>query len=281
VKKLAGHVTSLPVVLAVLLLSTVPLLSVARLSFFQSDYLTERFIGLANYGALIADSAFWRSAANSAIFGLAFVLGEVGIGLPFSLLMFDLSKRWRDFFRFSVFIPTTAAGIVISQVWLWIFAPTNGLANWVLSLAGLPPVPWLSQYGSAMGVIVTSIALTLPGAGIIIMASALAAVPREILEAARVDGASPWQTRLLVALPYVWPTVVLVALIAFIAGAQVWEFVYAITAGGPAGKTQSIMYFVYETGLLRSRYGLGAAASVIMITLVSLWSAGVSRLRKA
>jgi ABC-type sugar transport system permease subunit len=279
-RRFLAYANAIPVVAAMGLFLLLPMVSVGRLSFFQSDYLREKFVGFGNYIALFTDPNFWMATSNSAIYGLAFITGEVGIGLPIALMTFDLSKRWRNSVRILTLIPTTAAGIIICQVWLWIFHPAMGLANWLVSLVGIGPVAWFSSRFSATLVLFVVIALTLPGGGVVLLMAALAGVPKEILEAAKVDGASPWQTRLLVALPYVRTTVVLTVLIAFIGGAQVWEFVYAMTSGGPSGSTQSIMYYVYETGLLRSKYGLGAAASVALVLIVSLWSAGINRLQK-
>jgi multiple sugar transport system permease protein len=271
---------AIPVMVVMGVLVIWPVINVARLSFFKSDYLTEQWIGFGNYIALAKDSGFWNAVVNSCIYGFAFIAGEVGIGLPFSLMAFDLSQRWRNSLRLLAIVPTTAAGIVISQVWLWIFNPTYGLANWILSIVGHAPVEWLSTRPSATTVMFVMIALTLPGAGIVLLMTALSAIPKEILEAARVDGASPWQTRFRIALPYIRTTLVLAVLIAFIAGMQVWEFVYAMTSGGPGGSTRSLMYFIWETGLLRSKYGMGAAASVFLVTVVSLWSFGITRFRQ-
>lgn len=271
---------AIPVVVAMGLFLLFPVANVLRLSFFKSDYLTETFIGFGNYVALMSDPMFWRSMMNSAIYGLAFIAGEAGIGLIVALLAFDLSKRWRNGLRMAFFIPTTAAGIVISQVWLWIFSPVGGLANWFIGLFGVAPVSWFSNPATALAVMFGVIALTLPGTGVVLLMAALSGIPKEILDAARVDGASPWQMRLMIALPYIRTTALLAVLIGFIAGSQVWEFVYAMTSGGPAGKTQSLMYYVYETGLLRSKYGLGSAASVVLVLCVSLWTFGVTRIQK-
>ena len=101
----------------------------------------------------------------------------------------------------------------------------------------------------------------------ILLLAALSGVPTDTLEAARVDGASPAQVRWLIAVPAIRTTILLSTILAFVGGLQVWEFVYAMTNGGPAGGTASLMYYIYAAGLLRGKYGLASAGSVVILAL--------------
>lgn len=280
-KKLAPYVLLAPAVVSSLMMAVLPVVNVGRLSLFQSDYLTEKWVGLRNYKVIFSDQAFLSSLVNSMVYAGAFAMGGVVIALVLTLYSYDLPKRWKNGLRMAAYLPTIAAGIIISQVWLWVFHPSGGLANWLLSLFHLAPVRWFSARGTALAVVFIAISLSIPGTGYILFMGAASSISVEVLDAARVDGASRNQVRWWIVTPSIMWIVLLQCLFSLLGGLQVWEFVYALTNGGPARSTESMMYYVYAAGLLRGQYGIASAGSVVLLSIGLLGAALIKRIKGA
>jgi len=168
----------------------------------------------------------------------------------------------------TLYLPTLTAGLIIATVWRWIWHPSAGLANWLLSLVGLGPVWWLG--GRLSGIFAISVNLIVGNVGFqtMVFLAAILGVGRELLDAARIDGATPWQTRSHVILPIIAPVVALLATLSLIGTAQMWETVMMTTNGGPDYGTATVMFDIYDNGFLRGRFGLAAAETIVLVGLI-------------
>ena len=236
------------------------------------------YVGLANYEAVLEDPAVRQAFVNIAIF----MVINVPLTVMLSLLLATALNAvipFRAFFRTSFFVPYVTASVATVGVWLFIFS-SGGLASNVLG--PLAPHPsWLINQQWAMPSI--AIYVTWKGIGIFILLylAALQSVPDELYEAAKVDGASWWHRLRAVTIPGVRQVTTLISLLAIITGANLFTEPYLLTAGGgPAGKSSSPVYLIYETGIEQNRPDFASALGVLLVIMVLLISAGVWLLQR-
>jgi ABC-type sugar transport system permease subunit len=153
-------------------------------------------------------------------------------------------------------------------MWLWVFK-SNGVANWVLQSVGLHPVRWLGERWLAVPVLGFILSAAVLGSIVVVLMVALEGVPRELREAARMDGAGMIRTWLNVDIPCISKMIGYMAFSAMVSGFGVWEIPYVMTRGGPEGATASVMYEIWDQAFVRQHYGVSAAQSVLLLVLVT------------
>ncbi|MFE0514475.1 carbohydrate ABC transporter permease [Streptomyces sp. NPDC058964] len=227
-----------------------------------------RFVGLANYRELIHDDMFWTGLRNSSLYVLGVVPALVVLPLLLALLV-RKNIPGITFFRSAFYTPVVASIVVVGLVWVWLL-DERGLVNSLLETAGIGRIGFLSDQWllllSAMAVTVWK------GLGyyMIIYLAALANVPRELHEAAAVDGAGPVRRFLTVTVPAVRSTMVLVAALSSVAAFKVFSEVYLMAgpSGGPAGEDTTLVMLVQRTGTgLTGRVGYASALSVVVFAV--------------
>jgi multiple sugar transport system permease protein len=223
---------------------------------------------LGNFAALFSDAVFWKAAVNTAMYEAMIVPIQIVIALLIALLSYDLGSGVRSYLRVMLYLPSLTGGLIISTVWRWIWHPSLGLANWVLGLVGLEPVWWLG--GRLTGIFAISCNILLAGVGLnaMFLMAAILSVPKELLDAAAIDGAGPWGVRWFVVVPTIGPTTALVTLFCVLGVSQMWETVMMTTNGGPDHGTATMMFDIYETGFLKGQFGAGAAKTIVLVAMV-------------
>ncbi|MGW6546725.1 carbohydrate ABC transporter permease [Streptomyces massasporeus] len=236
---------------------------------------TPRWVGLRNYRLLATDISFHRALGNTAVF----VLVAVGVVVPLALLIAQAlgtrGLRVRDLWRTAYFVPIVVSPILVALVFGLVFDRQFGLANAVLrALFGSGGVDWLGDPDLAR----VSIALVMlwrwTGYLTVFFLAGLQNVPRELYEAAALDGAGRLRTFTTVTLPALKPVTAFVVVTSFICAAQIFEEPYLLTGGGPAESTLSVTMFIYRAAFQRQQFGYAAAAAVVLFVLVF----GLSRL---
>ena len=240
-------------------------------SLFEYDFLRpERrpFVGLDNYHNLIDPNSvqyddFWRSMRNTGEFLVWSVPPLVVVALFLAVL---LNGRYpgRNLFRTLFFAPYALSATAAAVLWWWIFQPTGGLLNHVLSAIGVDGPRWLSSMPETWAAITIATVWWTIGFNTIIFLAALQDVPAVLYEAASIDGAGPIQQFMKITLPMLRPVLVLVLTITLIASANLFAQPYIMTAGGPLQRTESIIYRIYIEGIQRSQMGSAAAMSVVV-----------------
>jgi multiple sugar transport system permease protein len=231
------------------------------------------FVGLANYTAVLTDPAVRQAFVNIGIF----LVINVPLTVMLSLILATALNAvipFRAFFRTSFFVPYVTASVATVGVWLFMFS-SGGIASNILG--PLAPKPsWLINQHWAMPSI--AIYVTWKGLGIFILLylAALQGVPKELYEAAKVDGASWWHRFRSVTVPGVRQVTTLVALLAIITGANLFTEPYLLTAGGgPNGKSTSPVLLIYQSGIEQNHPDFASALGVLLVILVVLISGGL------
>jgi alpha-1,4-digalacturonate transport system permease protein len=218
------------------------------------------------------NDAFWRSVHNTTFFVVVEVVALVVVSLITALVL-NREMRARGFWRGVFFFPVLLSPVVVALIWKWILQ-RDGVLNAVLTETfGMNRVLWLAEPGWAMFWAIFVSIWAHMGFFTLILLAGLQAIPRDLYEAAEMDGTKPFRVLRRITLPLLWPNLVVVIILALIRGVQTFDEVYVLTGGGPGSSTQFLTQFIYQTGFANSirNLGLASAASILMgIVLVVL-----------
>ncbi|GLX01576.1 sugar ABC transporter permease [Microtetraspora sp. NBRC 16547] len=262
----------LPALIPVLVLSVGPLVYGIMLAFTdaRSGRNTETsFVGLANFGELLTDGDFWESFRIGMVWAVSVTVLQFLASLGLALLL-DQDLRLRGFARVLALVPWAMPPVVIGLMWRLVYHPDAGILNAVLGT----DVDWLNDFSVALpAVIVVGVWMGMPQTTVVLLAG-LQNVPKELHEAAGVDGAGVWRRFWNVTLPQLRPVIVAITSLDFVWNINQFSLVYVLTQGGPGGRTRLPMLFAYEEAF---RYGFfGYAATLgVAITIVVLAVLGV------
>ena len=228
-------------------------------------------IGFANYAEAFQDADMWRSLGNTVLFTVLSTVPLVVVALVLALLVhLGLPGQW--LWRLSFFLPYLLASTVVSLFWVWMYSPQLGFINDVLSRLGLPTSDWLNDQNTAMlSIVVTTVWWTV-GFNFLLYLAALQNIPEQQFEAAALDGAGKWRQLFSITIPQLGPTTGLIIILQVLASLKVFDQVYQMTAGGPAGSTRSILEYVFETGFTGYRLGYSSAISYVFFAIIIIIS---------
>jgi multiple sugar transport system permease protein len=261
-----------PAVLVMLVALAYPLVQSIWLSFHQwaigAPLSSATFIGLENYRILLSDPNVWASIRVTLVFAFAVVVVEVALGVALALVL-DRQIRGMSVFRTIFILPMMVAPIVVGLVWRYLYNEQFGPFTTTLKALGLPVIPWLSSPDMALAsVIIADVWQWTPFIFILSLA-ALQSLPASAIEAARIDGASRWQTILHVKLPLMVPVIVVAALLRLIDAFKVLEVIYILTEGGPGLSTEILSLHIYKTAFTSQQLGRASALSNILLLIVT------------
>lgn len=230
-----------------------------------------KLIGFANYVEAFQDPDMWHSLGNTAWFTLLSTVPLVALSLAFALLVnLGLPGRW--LWRLSFFMPYLLASTVVVLFWSWMYNPKLGLINGVLAEFGIAPVAWLQDPNVAMiSVVITTLWWTI-GFNFLLYLAALQNIPEQQFEAAAIDGAGKWRQLFAIVIPQLAPTTALIVTLQVLASLKVFDQIYMLTNGGPAGSTRSIVQYIYESGFTGYRFGYSSAISYLFFAIIVLVS---------
>jgi len=267
-----GYLFVLPLVVLVLALVAYPLGAAVYISLTEKYVgYAPRFVGLKNYVDLSRDAIFHKVVWNSALFTVASVATKLVIGLAMALSL-QRALAARRLIRGILLLPWVVPTVITALTWHWMFDALRGVINVSLQAVGLiaEPIAWLAQPTTAMlAVIVVNIWRGFPFFGVSLLAG-LQAIPRDLYEAAAVDGASPIQRFRHVTLPGLRPVILVTTLISTIFTLNDFNIVYVMTRGGPGTATHVLATYTYETGFQALRWGKAVAVSMYLMPLVAV-----------
>ena len=231
-----------------------------------------RFVGLANYAALLKNPVFWTAVKNTFYFALVGGPLTVGLSLAAALLVNAKLVRFKSFFRTIYFIPFVTTLVAVAIVWRYLYHPQYGLLNYVLGGIGIGPVDWLGDTRFAMPAIILMAAWKNFGYNMLIFIAGLQAIPEELYEVARLDGAGATRQFRHVTLPMLAPTFLFVGVITMIGYFQLFSEPYVMTQGGPLRSTTSLVLLMYEEGFRWWRLGVAAGIALFLFVIILLWT---------
>ncbi|MCG0288591.1 carbohydrate ABC transporter permease [Streptomyces sp. PSAA01] len=270
----------LPSVLVILGLSVVPVLWSLLLSFQYSDLLTPSvWVGWDNYRQLADDPQFAQAVRNTLVYTALYVPLSIGLGLALALVL-NRRIRFSGLYRTLLFVPFVISAAAQGVLFSFILDPEFGAANALLHRLGLSPQGFLSDPAQALLVLVAISLWSGTGFCVVIYLAALQDVPRELIEAATLDGAERRHVLRHVTLPTIAPVSVFLLLWQTISALQVFDLVYVTTKGGPLGSTTVIVYFVWEQAFRNFTAGYGAAAAYVLGVALLVVAAGLRLVRR-
>ncbi|CUX03266.1 Sugar ABC transporter permease [Agrobacterium genomosp. 2 str. CFBP 5494] len=249
-----------------------PIFIVFYLSFTTYDVLKPaEWIGFLNYEDLLYDGLFWRALGNT----LYYTVWSVPSGIIASLMLAMLINTklpGAGIYRTIFYIPVVAPLIAAALVWILFYDASSGFFNYVLGQFGIRPVDWLNNSYTAMPAIILMSVWKGLGFNMVIFLAALQAIPRELHEAAALDGAGRVRQFFAITLPLLTPATVYVVITSLIASFQVFAQVIVMTNGGPNNSTVTIVHYIYRTAFQNLEFGYASAMAMVMFLLLVLAS---------
>ncbi len=265
-----------------LLFTLLPVGATLLLSLYEWNLFTPpKFVGLRNFVDLLGfhpvpgedrwapnDPRFWRFTGNT-LFLMLGIPVNVAASLGLALLL-HRGGRSQVFFRTLYFLPSLCVGVGIYVLWQWLLNPDAGLINWALARIGIVGPGWLKSYEwSKPGIMLMTLWAAAGGTNMVLYLAALQDVPRELLEAAALDGAGPWARFRHVTWPVLGPTTFFIGVMSLIHGFQGgFDSAYIMTRGGPDGATTTVSYYIFQQGFRWFHMGYAAAIAVTLFLLV-------------
>jgi len=251
-----------------------PLLDGLRLSFTNARLGRAQyaFVGLANYDKLLEDTRFHVSLVNTAFYAMASTLPILAIPL---LLAVALNRRvaLRTFLRSAFFFPFTLSVVTVGLTWLWLLDPVVGPFNYYLKALGLPVRSWLADPTTAMWAIIVTSVWWVTGYYLVIYLAGLQDIPRELYEAAALDGAGGGRAFWAITLPLLRPVFLFVFVTHVIGSFQIFGQVFILTQGGPGDATRTVVQHLYETAFQNFfLFGSASAMAWVLFALILVFS---------
>lgn len=272
-KKYVPYLFLLPAVVILLLFFFIPFAETIVLSFkdYSTDLYAPSFIGLDNYVTLLKSKEFYKVIWNTFLYliGAVPILATVPLVLA---ILINQKIRCLNLYKVLIYLPVIVSIVVVAIAFKWLYA-TQGILNYIAELFGISAIDWLTSPDVAIwSVIIVTIYKGI-GYYMMIYLSALIGAPKDLLEAAEVDGAGLIQKHLNVTIPYLMPTIALVVTVSSISALKVFAEIYVMTRGGPLDSTKTIVYYIYERAFENLDLSLASAASVILLIIVMAFSA--------
>lgn len=246
----------------------IPILASFGLTFYEWDLLTPpQLVGLGNFQRLIHDQNFWAALAHTLYFIGGYVPLVMVIALGVAMLL-NQKLKGVVLFRAAFFIPVVSAWVAVALLWKWIFNPRFGIVNYLLGLVGIHGPAWLFDPQWAMPAIIIASVWKDIGFVMVMLLAGLQGIPAGYYDAAAIDGAGGWQCFRYITLPLLSPTTFFALIISLINSFQVFDQVWIMTGGGPAGATNVLVGQIVKNAFEYSRMGYAAALSWSLFLLV-------------
>lgn len=233
-----------------------------------------KFLGLDNYVTLIHDKNFWLVTKNTFLLSIMCVIGQVGIALLIAFLMTIRRLRFKAFHRAVIFFPVVMAPVVVGYVWRFIYNSNYGLLNTFLTSVG--KASWIKSWLDDSSIVLRSVAVPVIwqyiGLYMVLLMSAISAIPQEVYECAEIDGATGVKKSLYITLPLIWDTFKICIILCASGTMKIYDHLVALTNGGPGKASSSLALYCYDYTFKFGNFGVGAAIAVSIL----IFAVGIS-----
>jgi multiple sugar transport system permease protein len=263
-----GWAFAFPAVFLITIFGVIPIVWSALMSFQRNNLMAPpAWIGLTNYKALLHDPTFKTSMVHVVVYSALFVPLSVAGGL-FTAIALNRRIRGIRFYRMAVFVPVVVSTIATAIMFLWLFDPNFGLANWLLGKVGLGPFGFFTSPSGALYSIIVMTVWGWIGFDVIIYLAALQGIPQELVEAAEIDGASLWSSFRNITLPLLGPATLFLVVFSSINAIQLFDEVYFLTKGGPGTSTYVPVYYLFNLAFQQGVAGYAAAIAYVLLVVI-------------
>ncbi|MEU6511558.1 sugar ABC transporter permease [Streptomyces sp. NPDC046942] len=271
-----------PTVVGIVIFTVVPIIGSVVLSLFHWNVIDPpHWAGAANYRSVFTDSTVLVSFRNTLVFMVFAVAAQLLIALSLALTLNGRMPGWlRSLFRSAFFFPLVLSAASISVVMKYLFNQDFGVINWLIGLFGIAPVPWLTSEHGAMATVIIVYVWQQFGFSFLLFVGGLNNIPKEIHEAAALDGATGLRKHLAITLPLLSPTLLVASVVGIINALQVFEQPYVLTDGGPGDSTRTVVMVIYEKAFEQLRFGEASAVGVLLFVLIMAVTAVQFRLSR-
>jgi multiple sugar transport system permease protein len=278
---LIGYAFILPNLLGFIAFTLAPMAFAMALSFMKWDGSSPiAFAGFDNFKQMLHDETFMISTRNT----LVYVMGTVPTTLICSLglaMALNRNLKGRNFFRATFFFPYVASLVAVAVVWNMMFHPAMGPVNNLLSALGVKNPPrWSASTKWVMPTVIMASVWKNVGYYMIIYLAALQEIPRDLYEAARIDGASPWLTFRRVTLPLLTPATFFVTMMLTISSFKVFDLIFVMTGGGPGRASNVLVFTIYDKAFINFEFGYSSAIGLVLFVIVLVITIAQFRLEK-
>jgi len=262
----------LPAIVVLTVFFFLPFAQTVILSFrdYSSDIYNSQFAGLDNYIALFHSKEFYKVIINTFLylFGAVPVLATIPLILA---ILINQKIKCVNLYKVLIYLPVIVSIVVVAIAFKWLYA-SEGILNYIAEVFGFSRIDWLTSPNVAIWSVILVTIYKGIGYYMMIYLSALMGAPKDLLEAADVDGANLFQKHLNVTIPYLMPTIALVVTVSSISALKVFAEIYVMTRGGPLNATKTIVYYIYERAFENLDLSMSSAASVVLLLLVMAYS---------
>ena len=243
-----------------------------------ADLRNLRIVGLRNYAELLQRPLFWKALGNTLYFVVVGVPLSLAVSLGAALLLDSRFARFQPFFRTALFAPVVTTIVAVAVIWRHLLGTRYGFVNYALGAIGIAPIDWLGDPRFAMPAIIIFAVWKNFGYNMIILLAGLQSIPRDLYEAARIDGASALARFRYVTLPMLAPILTIVGILTVAGYFQLFAEPYVMTQGGPLQSTVSVLYFMYDEGF--KWWNLGTASAVAFMLFLLIFAVTMLQLRQ-
>jgi len=262
-----GYFFVLPSLLTFLIFSLYPMMDSVILSFQRLRLTGREWVGLRNYASLLGETAFFTILNNTLLYALLIVPGGVVLALIMAALIFRMPTPAQTFFKSAFYLPVVTSGVVLSIVWLYLYDPAFGLLNYLIGQIGLNPVLWLADPRFSLISLVIMYHASHWGGSIILLTASMGGIPKELYEAAAIEGASIVRQVISITVPLLKPALTYVSILGTVASLQIFTEIFVMTRGGPNYATTNMVFSIYEYGFIRFDFGRASAVAVILLLI--------------
>ena len=263
-----------PILLYFLVFSVFPIIAAFYISMHTWPLMggERTFVGIDHYVAIIQDPRFWVSMKNTAIFAIFYVILVIIFGLGMALLVNSLSARFRLILRPIYFAPQVTSIVAVALMFAWLYQPRIGILNYLLQFVGLGPYLWLKSSTLVMPAIIATAVWRSVGYSMVIFTAGLLNIPRDLYDAAAVDGASALRTFWHITVPMLQPTILFMFVTATIGGFQVFVEPWLMSGGGPGTASRVMMLEIFERGFRYFEMGYASALAIYLFLVIGFIS---------
>ena len=263
-KQLSGLLFVLPALVGTFIFIIIPIFCSFALSFADWDLLNDiTFVGLDNYKSVLSEPEFLQILINTFVYAISTTVFAVIIPLIIASIL-NTKIRGAEAFKTIYFLPFITPAVVIAIVWAWIFDPNIGLVNNLLNTH----YSWLYSTTFAMPVLIFISVWKLVGYNVVLFLTGFSTINQDVYEAAKIDGANSKQTFFKITVPLLKPTIYFVTTVTAISSFQIFDLIYVMTQGGPAGSTDVIVYSIYKYAFEYFDIGKSCALAYILFVII-------------